>query len=114
MNLGILLSLVALIFAIGHGIGQFIKGHNIWVTQTYTYKIKLRPIALRRTGENTRPYALAMLIAGIINLLIIIILLINSIYDPLALVIYPLVGGGFVEVIGLEISERRFRSEPSE
>jgi len=111
MNLSTILTLAALLFSIGNGIGRITIGRKIWMTHTSSFKRKLRPITITRYGENTRPFAVSTFLSGIICILITIILLVNAVYDPLALVICSLVGCAFVEVPGLEISESRFRSE---
>jgi hypothetical protein len=111
MNLSGLLSLAAVIFALGNGIGKIVAGRKILITQTYTHKMGLSRITVTRNGNNTRPYGISMVLSGIICITVIVVLLINSIYDPLALIVYPIVGGGIFEIVGGEISERHFRSE---
>ena len=111
MNVSFVLSIAACIFTLMNGIGRITEGRKIWMTQAYSYKMKLRPVTITRLGKNTHPRGLSMLLSGMICISVTGLLLLNNIYDPLALVVYPLVAGGLVEIVGLEISENRFRSE---
>jgi hypothetical protein len=105
------ITIIAGLYAIIFGAMRIHKGIRIFTTRSYSFREKnifgpRRKIT--RTGEATTAYGIAAVLSGVASICVVGALVANKIFDPLSLVVFPLLVAGLIEIPGVYLSERNF------